>query len=641
MRGASALALASTSVAWALLSGDPAGAVSPEGFHGQPSLRWMEISPSGELLASVSGQRGWVRVAVRRRADSRGVTAFKRLSGIRRVQWIDDRHLLVLMGEWRSPSYRVVTVAGEGDRLGTREQLIEAPGRFVSLLPNQGEDVLWGVQAKGRSSVYRLPISALLAAGGRVTDELAGTPVARRNGFVDRWVADREGVVMAALHLERSRKSRLWYRRSKADEWRLLAESEDAEEMPIPLGVAENGRDLVVASSSGRDTMALLELSEKTGSLGRELFSRPDSDVTDVVYDYTGAVVIGAVIERDGLEEFHHFDSFFARYQRSLARAFPGAAVEMVSASRDRRYFVIVARSPRDPGTYYLLDSENNTAREVGRVMPGLDPDALSPVEALRITAAGGSELEAFLTRPKTEDGPPPLVVLPHGGPAGVRDTRHFDPLVQYLAAGGLAVLQVNYRGSSGRGRSFLDAGKRQWGTGIERDLEAAIDEVVSRGWVDGDRVCVAGGSYGGYSALMSVITRPERYRCAASINGPTDLPFLYHSNPAMHATREGREYFNEFIGDPEEGYESLLVISPAYRAAEIRVPVLLIHGTEDRRVDVDHFHRLQLALEALGKPHETHLLRGGGHVPSRSEWREISSRLRRFLLRHLEESQS
>lgn len=161
-----------------------------------------------------------------------------------------------------------------------------------------------------------------------------------------------------------------------------------------------------------------------------------------------------------------------------------------------------------------------------------------------------------------------------------------FDPLVQYLAAGGLAVLQVNYRGSAGRGRTFLDAGKRAWGKGIEEDLEAAIEEVSRRGWVDGGRICVAGGSYGGYSALMSVIRHPGRYRCAASINGPTDLPFLYHSSRFLHGTDEGRTYFRDFVGDPEEGYDELLTISPAYRAAEIQVPVLLVHATDDERVE-------------------------------------------------------
>jgi len=247
-----------------------------------------------------------------------------------------------------------------------------------------------------------------------------------------------------------------------------------------------------------------------------------------------------------------------------------------------------------------------------------------------------GTKLEVFFARPKPGTGKPPLVVLPHGGPVGVRDTRSFDPLVQYLAAGGLAVLQVNYRGSSGRGQAFFEAGKREWGKGIEEDLEAAIDEVVKRDWVDGGRICVAGGSYGGYSALMSVIRRPERYRCAASVNGPTDLPFLYHSNPYFSITKEGREYFTEFVGHPEDDYEKLISISPAYLASEIQVPVLLVQGTEDRRVDVDHYYRMQNVLEALGKPHEAHLIQGGGHVLSGTEWMDLAPRLRRFLTRHL-----
>jgi dipeptidyl aminopeptidase/acylaminoacyl peptidase len=341
--------------------------------------------------------------------------------------------------------------------------------------------------------------------------------------------------------------------------------------------------------------------------------------------------VIGATYERDGLPQFHHLDSFFDRYQRSLAHVLPGVVPIVASVSRDRRYFVVVASGPRDPGTYYVLDTQTNTATRIARAMPWLDPENLAHVEAFRVASTDGFELEAFLTRPNGV-AKPPLVVLPHGGPRDVRDSRAFDPLVQFLAAGGLAVLQVNFRGSAGRGQAFLDAGKREWGAGIEEDLEAAFDEVVRRGLVDGDRACIAGASYGGYSALMSVIRNPQRYRCAASLNGPTDLPF--ESN-FYFWWDEARKYFEEYIGDPDDP-EQLRSISPVYRASEIRVPVLLVQGTEDRVVDVDHYYRIVNVLEALGRPHETYLMQGTGHSPNRSESIDFAVRLRKFLSKHL-----
>jgi dipeptidyl aminopeptidase/acylaminoacyl peptidase len=342
---------------------------------------------------------------------------------------------------------------------------------------------------------------------------------------------------------------------------------------------------------------------------------------------------VGVVYEQDGLPEFHYFDTFYDRYQRSLEHALPGVVTSIMDVDRTERHLVVMSHSPSDPGTYYLLDTQTNTAVRIGHRMPWLDPQKLAEVRSLHVDRTDGAEVEAFVALPRAGGGRPPVVVLPHGGPIGVRDTRRYDPLVQFLAAGGLAVLQVNYRGSGGHGKSFLDAGKRQWGRGIEDDLEAALDAVIERGWVDPDRICVAGGSYGGYSALMSVIRRPDRYRCAASVNGPTDLLFAYET--FFDRWEEGREYFEEFIGDPEDE-EDLLSISPAYQAAAIRVPIFLVHGTEDRRVDVDHFYRMKAVLEALHRPHEVQLIQGAGHALSGSEWIELATRLRVFLLQNL-----
>jgi dipeptidyl aminopeptidase/acylaminoacyl peptidase len=543
---------------------------------------------------------------------------------------------MVSLGDWWQPTYHVVTVVPGPLGLVTDEQRVRARGRFVDLLPNRGDRVLWSIDAPTHTSVYEVAIPELLRAEGRSLDDPERHPrVAHLEDKVERWVTDRHGTVRAALRS----KAEVWdlvYRASSEAAWSTLLSADDRDEMPVPVGIAENDRDLIVASKAGRDTFGLFELSVESGQIGRELFAHPEADVTDVVMDYSGAIVLAAVYEFEGLEEFHYFDPFYDRYQRSLEHVFPGAVVDMASMSADQRYVVVITSSAWDPGTFYVLDTHTNTATEAGRSAPWIDPREMADVESLKVDATDGRQLEVFLARPRGDARKWPLVAMPHGGPIGVRDTRSFDPLVQYLAAGGLAVLQVNYRGSSGRGESFLEAGQRQWGTGIEEDIEAAVEKVKRLEWVDGERICIAGGSYGGYSALISVIRRPELYRCAASLNGPTDLPFLYYSSWDLHGTPKGREYFETYVGDPDEEHDRLVSISPVYRAAEIQVPVLLVQSSEDGRVDVDHFYRMQAVLEALDKPHEAHLLRGGGHIPSSFEWIDYASWLRAFLVRHL-----
>jgi dipeptidyl aminopeptidase/acylaminoacyl peptidase len=220
---------------------------------------------------------------------------------------------------------------------------------------------------------------------------------------------------------------------------------------------------------------------------------------------------------------------------------------------------------------------------------------------------------------------------LPHGGPLGVRDSRQFDPLVQYIATWGIAILQVNYRGSSGYGQKFLEAGYREYAKGIEDDIEAAVELVTTKGLVDSDRMCVAGMSYGGYSALISVMRRPDRYLCTATVAGISDVP-LFLNSTGMTRTEEGRDALEKYIGDPETEYERLVSISPAYRADEIEIPVLIVHGTEDRRVDVEHAYRLKTMLKAHGKRYSWYLLKGAGHSPTNRQWLEVARVLSLFV---------
>ncbi|MGH0033134.1 MAG: alpha/beta hydrolase family protein, partial [Myxococcota bacterium] len=488
MRALARRACVASWTAWLAIAAGAAPAAGPSAsaLFAAPAIRQMTIDPSGEILASIVRRKGRDRVALRKRDASGEVYVQTRLAGVRRLEWIDDRHLLVRYGSRYLPAHLVVGVSEDGGSLELSEERVSAKGAFVDLLPSAGEEVLWSVRTRAATSVYRVALSDLVGDGGGAFSPEEERRVARLRGGVTYWVADSDAVPRAALTLGRgSQKSKLWYRDSADADWRLLKETEKAEDVPRPHGMAANGRDLIVTAKGTRDTLALFELSAETGELGREVFAHPDADVVGVFTDYATREVIGAVYERDGLPQYHHLDSFLDRYQRSLAHALPGVVPTVAGTSRDRRYLVVVTSGPREPGSYYVLDTETNTATRVARSMPWIDPSTLADVEAHRLASTGGIEVEAFLTRPRDVERPP-LVVLPHGGPSLVRDTRAFDPLVQFLAAGGLAVLQVNYRGSGGRGQSFLDAGKRQWGRGIEEDLEAAFDHVVERGIVDG-----------------------------------------------------------------------------------------------------------------------------------------------------------
>lgn len=605
-------------------------------LFGSPSIRQVLISPSGRYLAAVASTARERFVLVRETERGHPVVAFRRTREIVDLAWIDGNALVVKLGGEHGPDFYRVAIATEGGDLRTEEKRIATKGWLADPLPNVEDVVLWASFDGRRSEVFRVPLSELLEGRGAPSRSYR---VAEMRGRVTIWIADRSGVVRAALRIadESPPTAELLYRASADDSWSSLFRSTDPDQGRRPVGMASNGRDLLVLSNEGRDTSALYELDVTTGKLGRELFAHPDLDVVGVKYDYSGTEIIGAVYLEAGLPSYHYFDAFAARYQRSLEHVLPGQAVSITSASADGRYLALVAWGPRDPGTYYVLDTTTREAQQVGRRFDGIGPDQLADVEAFQVEASDGRRIDAFLAHPRRPSGtPPPLVVWPHGGPIGVADLREFNPWVQYLADAGMAVLQVNYRGSEGYGKSFLEAGRREWARGIEDDIELAVDRAVALGWVDPRRICIGGWSYGGYSALVSVIRSPDRYRCAASLAGPTDILLQFQSSD-FSASEEGRRKFAEIVGDPESERTRLLEISPAYRAAEIRVPVLLGHGSEDRRVDVEHLYRMHVMLSELGKQHEWFVVDGAEHSPSPQQSIEFAQRLRAFLVRHLE----
>jgi dipeptidyl aminopeptidase/acylaminoacyl peptidase len=192
---------------------------------------------------------------------------------------------------------------------------------------------------------------------------------------------------------------------------------------------------------------------------------------------------------------------------------------------------------------------------------------------------------------------------MPHGGPISVQDTRHFDRHTQFLAALGYAVLQPNYRGSSGYGKTFQNQGMGQWGRLIEDDIESGMKEVIRLGLVNPDKICVYGISYGGYSALISAINRPKGFVCAASYAGVTDLPLLFNDIELIDSNAM-RSMMEKIVGDPKTEMQELLSFSPVYQADNVSIPLFLAHGEQDRIVDIEHYYRMKKVLDIHNKPY-------------------------------------
>ncbi|MEX1826425.1 alpha/beta hydrolase family protein [Luteibacter sp. CQ10] len=337
-----------------------------------------------------------------------------------------------------------------------------------------------------------------------------------------------------------------------------------------------------------------------------------------------------------GVPSVTYFDpnETISKLHRALSAKFPGELVSFVDFSEDGSQLMFEVDSDRDPGRYMLIDTHTYKVRSLFAISPWLDPAKMSERRPMRFKASDGMELEAILTFPrgKPESGLP-MVLLPHGGPLGISDTWFYDRDAQFLASRGYLVLQVNYRGSGNRGSAFEHAGWLNWGTRIQDDLIDGVKWAVGQHYADAGRVCVYGGSFGGYSAMMTATRAPGLFKCAVGYAGIYDLDMMYNKGD-IKDRQVGRSYLTHVIGRDEA---DLAAHSPVHLADKITVPVLLVHGEDDQRAPFAQFKAMKAALDAAHKPYETLTKAGERHgfvKPENVE--EFYTKLQAFLDRNI-----
>ncbi|MEP6900040.1 MAG: prolyl oligopeptidase family serine peptidase, partial [Rhodanobacter sp.] len=298
-----------------------------------------------------------------------------------------------------------------------------------------------------------------------------------------------------------------------------------------------------------------------------------------------------------------------AKLHRALSQKFSGY-VHFINFSEDGSELLFSVASDRDPGTYYLINTHSYKVIKLFATAPWIDPAKMAERRPLRFKASDGVELEAILTVPNGVSlANLPMVLLPHGGPIA-QDDWFYDDDAQFLASRGYLVLQVNYRGSSGRGVDFVEAGYLKWGTRIQQDLIDGVKWAVGEKYADPKRVCVYGGSFGGYSAMMTVIRAPGMFKCAVGYAGVYDLAMMYKKGD-VREDKSGRSYLQTVVGKNDADLDAN---SPDKLADKIDAPVLLVHGEDDKRAPFAQAKAMRAALDAAHKPYEWLSKPGEGH---------------------------
>ncbi len=407
-----------------------------------------------------------------------------------------------------------------------------------------------------------------------------------------------------------------------------------------PVGPSDQqGKYYVLARPPGRDRIGLYLYDLEKGQFG-------DPIVENTQYDLSSAR-----IARDGKRILYHCYTAHVRvcefadqrldsHMRGLRRFFEDTAnVHVYDASQDSQTFLLYVEGPRDPPAYFYYHVDAKHIEGVSLERTKLT-DMLRPgVTIVHYTARDGTAVTGYLTTPGNapKGTKLPVVVYPHGGPE-MRDHLSFDPWVQYFAARGYAVFQPNFRGSDGFGRAFAESGYGEWGRKMQDDITDGVNYLGTAGLVDPGRACIVGASYGGYAALAGAALTPDLYKCAVSISGISDLDdFIGWRKRNWGRDSDGYTYWLKAIGDPENDEQKLREVSPSQIADRIKIPILLIHGTQDNVVPIAQSRAMKKALEKSGRRTELIELKNEGHSywSDETEIRALSS-IDAFLWNHL-----
>lgn len=459
--------------------------------------------------------------------------------------------------------------------------------------------------------------------------------------YFQNWVLDRHGKIRIAQGRNPGGPVGAGYKTYGRDgdgaDWVEIWDTAEQDAEFTPLLFDEKDPDLIYAlSSHSEGTLGLYKFRMSTRQFVETLFHESTVDIDEVLYDARGTSIEGISYVTDAYHVVW-FSRTMAAIDEDLQRALPGWSAHIVSAALGDRRLIVEAAASDHPGRFYIYEPAKKRLDFLVYANPALDSYRLARAEPVRYRSRDGLDIQGYLTLPTGDSTPPgvplPAVVLPHDGPTA-RDYGSFDPLVQMFANRGYAVLQINFRGSLGYGREFRQAGQRAWGEEMQDDLTDGTHWLVEQKIADPKRICIAGGSYGGYAALMGVVKEPTLYRCAVSLSGFSDLTELVVERRRYVG---GRNSAARQIGRAGADADKLAASSPAQRTADIRAAVLLLHGTADRVVPISHSRNMAEALKRAGKSHryveledEDHWLT---HEPTRLQaFREIDE----FLARHL-----
>src|SRR5687767_5343838 len=613
--------------------------IDRELFFGDPEIAGAQISPDGAFIAFVKPFKGvrniWVKKTNEPFGNAKPITADTKRP-IPTFFWSrDGKYILFVQDKAGDENYHVYGVnpadkPAAGQDVPAARNLTDVKGirAVIYSVPRSEPDAIY-VGLNDRDAAWHDLYKVKISTGER-------TLMRKNTERITAFYFDLKDQLRLATRSAENGDTEVL--RVDADKFTRVY-SCNVFESCGPIRYHKDGQRVYFQTNTGRDT-DLIRLVLFNPTISKEELVEPVPrkrvDFGNAAFSEVSDELIATIYE-DERERIYFKDKAYEADYKTLQKQLPGKELSFTSSTKDEKLFILVANSDTDPGSVYLFDRATKKLTLQYQAREKLNRAWLAPMKPVKYPSSDGLEIPAFLTLPKgVEAKNLPAVIVPHGGP-WYRDTWGYNSFAQFLANRGYAVLQPNFRGSTGYGKKFIDAGNKQWGDKMQDDVTWGAKYLIAQGIADPKRIGIMGGSYGGYATLAGVAFTPDVYAAGVSIVGPSNLITLLESIPPYW--EQIRKLFYERMGDPNtpEGKAQLLRQSPLSSADKIKTPLLVIQGANDPRVTKRESDQIVIALRDRGFPVEYLVAPDEGHGFARPvNNMSMFATAEKFLAKHL-----
>ena len=566
----------------------PAPLIPMKDFFKNPAKASFKLSPNGEYLAFVQPWENRMNVYVQKIGEDKEVrltSATER--DIAGFFWASNERIAYVQDKGGDENFHLFIVDINGENLKELTPFDKVRVLIIDDLEDDEEFMLIGMNKRNPQvfDVYRINI---------VSGEME--MIAENPGNILGWMTDNEGKLRIAIASDGVNNSIL-YREKESDPFKIVLTT-DFRETLDPLFFTFDNQNIYASSNLGRDKQVIVKYDVANAKELEVIYQHPDVDVSDLLRSKKRKVITGVMYVTDK-RRYNFFDEERKSLQKTLQLKLPNDEVVVTSMSKDETKVMVRTYSDKSLGAYYFYNTETGEFKKLVEISPWLNEEHMAEMQPIQYESRDGLTIHGYLILPKgVEPKNLPVVVNPHGGP-WARDNWGFNPTVQFLANRGYAVLQMNFRGSTGYGREFWEIGFKEWGKSMQDDITDGVNWLIDQGIADSTKIGIYGGSYGGYAVLAGLAFTPDVYACGVDYVGVSNIFTLLASIPPYWEPMRQKLY--EMVGDPEKDKELLEAVSPLFHANQIRAPLFVAQGANDVRVKKAEADQIVNALKERG----------------------------------------